>query len=77
MADNIFRGVHTAEEFGAVLKQERTAQGLSIAELARRSDVSASTISKLEAGCSNSYLSTIIRVVRALGHCKDLFGQEL
>lgn len=73
----MFEGAKTKEELGACLKEERLKQGLTIAELARRSGVSSNTMAKLEQGKTNSYLNTLIAVVRGLGKCKEVFGMEL
>lgn len=72
----MFEGARTLEDIGACLKEERLKQGLTIAELARRSQVSAQTISRMESGKTNAYYSTFIAVVCGLGKSKEVFGIE-
>ena len=51
---------------GAEVRAQRVAQGLSVAELARRSDVSRPFISQLESGRNSISLPTLYRVAAAL-----------
>lgn len=55
------------DHVGVEVRARRTALGLSIAELARRADVSAPFISQLEAGRSSMSIPTLYRVATALG----------
>lgn len=55
------------EHVGAEVRARRTALGLSIAELARRVEVSAPFISQVEAGRSSMSIPTLYRVAAALG----------
>ncbi len=55
------------ENLGAEIRQRRLTAELSIAELARRSDVSAPFISQVEAGRSSMSIPTLYRVASALG----------
>ena len=50
-----------------ILRELRKRENLSIAELASRSGVSASVISKLERNVSTAELDTLYRIARALG----------
>ncbi|AWH96427.1 helix-turn-helix domain-containing protein [Dietzia psychralcaliphila] len=52
---------------GAAIKRERTAGGLSVSELARRSGVSKATVSQLESGGGNPSVETLWALGDALG----------
>ena len=52
---------------GAVIKAARMKRKLSLREAARLSEVSAATLSKLEAGAINPTLATMQALTRALG----------
>lgn len=54
-------------KLGAKVKTLREAHGLSIEELAERSDIEASVIEKLESGEAASSLAPLIKLTRALG----------
>ncbi|MCX6522023.1 MAG: XRE family transcriptional regulator [Actinobacteria bacterium] len=56
----------TGGRVGDEVRTRRLAAGLSIAELARRADVSAAFISQLEAGRSSISIATMYRVAHAL-----------
>ncbi len=56
----------TSGRVGDEVRSRRLAAGLSIAELARRADVSAPFISQLEAGRSSISIATLYRVADAL-----------
>lgn len=56
---------------GASIKEARKAQGLSQRELGERVGVQAAQISKIESG-RNLTISTIVRVLRALGLSGEL-----
>ena len=56
-----------AEFIGVEVRARRTAAGISIAELARRSGVSAAFVSQVEAGRSSMSIPTLYRVASALG----------
>lgn len=49
------------------LRREREAAGLSVSELARRSEVSKATISQLEGGAGNPNVETLWAIATALG----------
>lgn len=55
------------EHVGQEVRARRLAAGLSIAEVARRSEVSAPFISQLEAGRTSMSIPTLYRVASALG----------
>lgn len=52
---------------GQVVAAERAQQGLTVAELARRADVSTGLVSQLERGLGNPSLETVANLARALG----------
>lgn len=54
-------------QIGGEVRARRTAAGLSIAEVARRAEVSAPFISQLEAGRTSISIPTLYRVASALG----------
>jgi transcriptional regulator with XRE-family HTH domain len=53
--------------FGANLRRERVARGLTQEKLAEIIDVNSRTIQKIEAGKLNILLTTILRLQKALG----------
>jgi transcriptional regulator with XRE-family HTH domain len=55
------------QQIGGEVRTRRTAAGLSIAEVARRAEVSAPFISQLEAGRTSISIPTLYRVAAALG----------
>ena len=55
-----------ASQFGAILRDLRTAQGLSQEELAFRAGMSVPYLSDLERGRSNPSLSMVVDLARAL-----------
>lgn len=57
----------TPDRIGAEVRARRQAAGLSIAEVARRAEVSAPFISQLEAGRTSVSLPTLYRLAGALG----------
>jgi transcriptional regulator with XRE-family HTH domain len=59
--------VDLTREVGLNVRSQRTAAGLSIAELARRAGVSGPFISQLEAGRSSLSIPTLYRIADALG----------
>ncbi|MEZ5246720.1 MAG: helix-turn-helix transcriptional regulator [Acidimicrobiales bacterium] len=63
--------VEWEEAMGRQVRDLRTRDGLTQAELARRANVSVGTIRNLESG-AGSTLSTLIEVVRALGRTEWL-----
>jgi transcriptional regulator with XRE-family HTH domain len=56
-----------SDHVGRQVRRRRQAAGLSIAEVARRADVSAPFISQLEAGRTSMSIATLYRVAAALG----------
>lgn len=52
---------------GTAIRRERTAQGISVSELARRSGVSKATVSQLESGGGNPSVETLWALGDALG----------
>ena len=52
---------------GALLRREREARGLTLADVARRSGVPAPNLSRIESGVADARLSTFLRVAEALG----------
>jgi transcriptional regulator with XRE-family HTH domain len=61
--------------FGARLLQLRTRQGVSLRELSRRANLSASSLSAIEKECSSPTLATLQRILQALGASfADFFG---
>lgn len=66
------------DAFCSGLQQERIRQGLTIAELASRSGVSASTIRAYEnEKTCKPRTETLLAVVKALGMDTELFGVDL
>jgi transcriptional regulator with XRE-family HTH domain len=62
-------------EVGAQLRAERESRGLSLRELARRVELSASALSQIETGRSRPSVSTLYAIVSELGMSLDeLFG---
>ena len=57
---------HKFYDFG-ILRELRRREGWSIRELAERSGVAPSIISKLERNCSEAGLDTLYRLARAFG----------
>jgi transcriptional regulator with XRE-family HTH domain len=53
--------------FGANVRRERVARGLTQEKLAELIDVNSRTIQKIEAGKLNILLTTILRLQKALG----------
>lgn len=62
---------------GSIIKQRREEMGLSIRELARRTDLSASFISQLERGKSNVSLDSLGKISEGLEYSIKDFFQEL
>jgi transcriptional regulator with XRE-family HTH domain len=56
-----------ASRVGLEVRARRTAAGMSIAELARRAEVSAPFVSQLESGRSSMSIPTLYRIATALG----------
>jgi transcriptional regulator with XRE-family HTH domain len=56
------------KQFGANLRRERYARGLTQEQLAELVDLNIRTVQKIEAGDINILLTTLIRIQRAL-HC--------
>jgi transcriptional regulator with XRE-family HTH domain len=63
-----------AAAFGAELAALREKRGLTIRELARRTDVTATAISEIERGVRDPILSTVERIVAGLGARVTLVG---
>lgn len=59
------------------IEQERVRQGLSFAELSRRSGVTASTISNLRNDNAIPKTTTLLKLVRALKMSETVFGVDL
>jgi transcriptional regulator with XRE-family HTH domain len=59
----------TAEltRFGANVRRERTAKGLTQERLAELAELNIRTLQKIEAGQLNILLTTVLRLQRALG----------
>lgn len=57
----------TSKEFGALVRQLRTQQALSLHELALRSGLSADTVAALEAGDGDPSFDEMSAVSRGLG----------
>ena len=53
--------------FGANVRRERVARGLTQEKLAELMDVNSRTVQKIEAGKLNILLTTILRLQKALG----------
>lgn len=63
-------------QLGWAIRAARRRVGISISELARRSDLSQSFLSAVEAGDSDISIGRLFRVAQALGvHLPDLVGQ--
>lgn len=54
------------KDFGMAIRTERNAQGITIEQLAEMTDRSVRQIQNIEKGVSNTKLTTIIAIVRAL-----------
>jgi transcriptional regulator with XRE-family HTH domain len=68
------KGEKSAEagpELASRLREERTAQGLSVRELARRLELSPSAISQIETGRARPSVSTLYSIVTELGMSLD------
>lgn len=64
---------------GREIRRRRTASGLSVAELARSSSLTASYLSDLERGkgCRNPSIGTLLSIAQGLGiDIADLFGSK-
>ncbi len=55
------------KQFGANVRRERTAKGITQEKLAELVDLNIRTIQKIEAGDINVLVTTIIRIQKALG----------
>ena len=65
------------EETGNLIRMTRLKKGLSLEELAIKSNVSAATISKIEKGESNFRMSTFFKIGEALEvNFSTLIGEE-
>ena len=67
------------ERFGANVRRERYAKGLTQEQLAELADLNIRTVQKIEAGDINILLTTLLRIQRAL-RCrwnKLLGGEEM
>jgi transcriptional regulator with XRE-family HTH domain len=53
--------------FGANVRRERTAQGMTQEKLAELVDLNIRTVQKIEAGQLNVLVTTVIRIQKALG----------
>jgi transcriptional regulator with XRE-family HTH domain len=53
--------------FGANVRRERTASGLTQEKLAELADLNIRTLQKIEAGETNILITTAIRIQRAIG----------
>lgn len=66
-----------AEETGKLIRMERLKKGLSLEELAKKSEISAATISKIEKGERNFRLTTFFSIASALGvKMNSLIGEK-
>ncbi len=54
------------KRFGASVRRERTARGLTQEQLAERVNLNIRTVQKIEAGQVNILLTTVVRFQRAL-----------
>lgn len=61
---------------GATIRRERLAQGLTLEGLAARSGIAGPNLSRLERGGIDPRLSTVLRVLRALGLGMDVVPAE-
>src|ERR1700741_1707085 len=66
---------------GTVVKEHRTNQGLTIADVAEQSGLSRSLVSKIENGQVSTSLDSIVSIARALGisisaMCKNFEDRE-
>ncbi len=59
--------IRTGSDLGLAIAEARRARGLTQAELAERSGMSAAYISKIESGRSSSLLDHAVRLLRRLG----------
>lgn len=55
-----------AKELGARIRMQRKKEGLTLAELGRRSGIAVSTLSKLENGQTTGSVETIFKIARAM-----------
>lgn len=55
------------KRFGANVRRERTAKGMTQERLAELADLNLRTVQKIEAGQLNILLTTLIRIQRGLG----------
>jgi transcriptional regulator with XRE-family HTH domain len=55
------------EQFGANLRRERNAKGITQQELAELADLNIRTVQKIEAGQTNILITTAIRLQEAVG----------
>ena len=56
----------TQEQIGKRIAEERKAQGISIRELARRCDISTTTLQGVEKGWYDGKLATYLRIAESL-----------
>jgi transcriptional regulator with XRE-family HTH domain len=69
--------VNEQPALGERLRRDRTERGLSLRELARRLDVSASLVSQIETGKINPSVRTLYAIVSELGvSLDDVFGSS-
>lgn len=63
--------------FGANLRRERMARGITQEEAAERADLNIRTLQRMEAGETNVLVTTVTRLQRAIG-CRwgDLLGPD-
>lgn len=59
--------IRTGSDLGLAIAETRRVRGLTQAELAERSGLSAAYISKIESGRSSSLLDHALRLLRRLG----------
>lgn len=57
--------------FGANVRRERDAKGLTQARLAELADLSLRNVQRIEAGEINVLMTTVVRIRRALGCSSD------
>jgi transcriptional regulator with XRE-family HTH domain len=65
------RGRQSHDELGARLRAERQRKAISMRELARRLDISASALSQIETGASRPSVATLYAIVSELGVSLD------
>ena len=53
-------------QLGANIRRERVARGITQERLAELADLNLRTIQKIEAGCINILVTTVVRIQRAL-----------